>query len=128
MKLLMFECANKTVAEIVDCCKNIKGIETEHGCSGICGIFLEDHKPEVETEYRVSSGAKKRGRRDNHRKSVDSVVVNEHNICLIHKESIPPHTAASCKDIKKRQQEYVEKQKKWSGSSAEWNKERTKTF
>ena len=45
MKILMFDCANKNTTEIVAFCKNIEGVETEHGSLGICRTFPEDSHP-----------------------------------------------------------------------------------
>ena len=123
MKILMFNCADKTAAETVAFCKNIKGFEAEHGLLAICGTFSEDCDIEVKPTFKDHCMTK-RGSKDynkNRRKPIDTVV-NKHNICLIHRESEPPHTAVACNNIKAKHKEYVAKRKKWSSLVEEWHK------
>ena len=137
MKLLMWECAGKSQAEIVEFCKKLEEYELENGVLESTKSYKErdqraSHNPTTHQPHD-SGKTSRRKQKDRKRKSAqvtfpnslrdsEKEVVNQDNICPIHRDIENPHTAANCDEIKRSRTEYVERRKKWGGSSKDKNK------
>ena len=132
MKLLMWECAGKSQAEIVEFCKKLEEYELENGVLESTKSYKErdqraSHNPTTHQPHD-SGKTSRRKQKDQKRKSAqvtfpsslrdaEKEVVNQDNIYSIHRDIAVPHTASECAEIKRSRKEYLETRKKWSGSS-----------
>ena len=105
MTLSQFKCEDKTPKEILDFCKEIEGIEAEHGSLAVAGV-RDNRKPQ---STKTSTKTTRKRKRDSEEKESDAN--KQRKYCPIH--GYCSHTAEQCTMLKdaiaKGKRQYTDK-------------------
>ena len=109
MKLTRFEPTNESAAEIVSYCRDLEGVEAEHGNLDVMGVYEKQRRTKKDPPGFSLSKTTKRSAKKRNRKNYEE---NNFTPCPIHPHG--KHSMADCRTLKKLREE---SQTKFDGKS-----------
>ena len=109
MKLTRFEPTNETAAEIVSYCRDLEGVEAEHGNLDVMGVYEKQRRPKKDPPGLNHQQTAKRRKRKRGRNEFEE---KQFTPCPIHPNG--KHSMEDCRALKKLREESQAKYEKTS--------------